>query len=120
MAAAFAASKSFALRLDAALLLRVCLGIGLWACGAMIFLADTLAFYQIGIALYGGLLGVVTNYADGDHRNRVLRVSREWSATAIAKLQVCALLPSHSSHSSHTPTSDPTFPTRGCRRAPTG
>ena len=53
----------------------------------MIFLADTLAFYQIGIALYGGLLGVVTNYADGDHRNRVLRVSREWSATAIAKLQ---------------------------------
>ena len=33
-------------------------------------------------------------------------------------VQVCALLPSHSSHSSHsshTPTSDPTFSTRGCR-----
>ena len=33
-------------------------------------------------------------------------------------VQVCALLPSHSSHSSHTPTSDPTFPTRGCRWSP--
>jgi hypothetical protein len=36
-------------------------------------------------------------------------------------VQVCALLPSHSSHSSHsshTPTSDPTFPTRACRWSP--
>ena len=33
---------------------------------------------------------LVTNYADGDHRNRVLRVSREWSAESIGKLQAGA------------------------------
>ena len=45
--AAFAAYTAFSLWIDAALLLRVALSVGLWLCGATIFLADTLAFYQV-------------------------------------------------------------------------
>ena len=44
--AAFAAYTAFSLWVDAALLLRSALCVGLWLCGATIFLADTLAFYQ--------------------------------------------------------------------------
>jgi len=87
---AFEAYAAISLRIDAALLLRTALTVALWACGATIFLADTLAFYQIGISLYGGIFGVATNYADADLRDRVLRSSRRWCATSIKKLQAGA------------------------------
>ena len=101
--AAFVAYTNFSLRIDTALLLRVALTIGIWLCGAAIFLADTLAFFQIGISLYGGLFGVATNYADAGHRQRVLQASRKWSAASIRKLRagVCrTILPALAANAS--------------------
>ena len=85
--------------LDAASLVRLALLAALWSAALLVFVADTLAWYQIVLALWGGVAGLFIHGGKCVERTSwslsTLRRSKVWAGPLVGS---CEARPPHPHH----------------------